>query len=390
MKHEKAKRLQELPPYIFSEINKIKADATSRGIKLISLGIGDPDKPTPDSIVKKMQEAIAKPENHPYSPYNGSTEFRESVVTWFKKRFGVSLDAEKEVVALIGSKEGLAHFPVAFCNPGDVALYPNPGYPVFSSSIHLGAGIPIGIPMSADQGMLPELNELESIMKEKSPKYMILNFPSNPTSVMCPRDLMTDIVGLAKKYNTIILSDNAYAEIYYDEAKKPFSILEIEGAKDVAIEFHSFSKTFNMTGWRIAFAVGNPDLVAGLLEAKTQIDSGPLLSVQETAAYALSQYDNIVPGIRDVYADRRKVLLSGLDDLGIEYLPLDATFFLWAKCPKGMKSMDLTRDLIEKKGLVVTPGMGFGDQGEGFFRLAMTVDTPEINTFLTKFGEYLK
>ena len=197
MKHEKAKRLQELPPYIFSEINKIKADATSRGIKLISLGIGDPDKPTPDSIVKKMQEAIAKPENHPYSPYNGSTEFRESVVTWFKKRFGVSLDAEKEVVALIGSKEGLAHFPVAFCNPGDVALYPNPGYPVFSSSIHLGAGIPIGIPMSADQGMLPELNELESIMKEKSPKYMILNFPSNPTSVMCPRDLMTDIVGLA-------------------------------------------------------------------------------------------------------------------------------------------------------------------------------------------------
>lgn len=384
-----SKRLRELPPYIFSEINKIKAAATAKGIELLSLGIGDPDRPTPTQIVEKLQEAVKNPANHVYSPYNGTDQFRQSVSKWFKKRFNVALDPATEVVALIGSKEGIAHFPVAFCDPGDVCLFPNPGYPVFSSSIHLGGGVPVGIPMRAENGFLPDPAELEGLLKKHSPKYMILNFPSNPTSAVCSLDLMEKLVALAKKYGTYIVSDNAYSEMYYDENKKPHSFLEVDGAKDIVIEFHSLSKTFNMTGWRIAFAVGNADLVGGLLSAKTQIDSGPLLSVQEGAAYALDNYDSIVPAIRQVYAERKAVLLKGLDEMGIEYQPLDASFFLWAKIPNGENGMEFTRNLIEKQGLVVTPGVGFGSEGEGYFRLAMTVDIPHIEEALKKLKAYL-
>lgn len=390
MEITKSKRLRELPPYIFSEINKFKAQAKAEGRELISLGIGDPDKPTPEAIVKKMQEAIAKPENHPYSPYDGSDVFKQSVAKWFQARFGVSLDANTEVMALIGSKEGIAHFPMAFCDPGDKCLYPNPGYPVFGTSIHLGGGIPVPLRMSADNGFVPELNELEDQMKEHKPRYMIANFPSNPTSATITREQLEGIVALARKHNVIILSDNAYAEIYFDDAHKPMSILEVEGAKECCIEFHSFSKTYNMTGWRIAFAVGNADLVAGLLQAKTNVDSGPLLSVQETAAWCLENYKELSDPIRKVYADRRTVLLDGLKRIGIEHHPLDATFFLWAKTPKGKPSLDMCKELIKDHGLVVTPGMGFGTEGEGFFRLAMTVDIPQMNECLQKLEDWVK
>ncbi len=386
----KSRRLEELPPYIFSEINAIKVAAQKRGIELLSLGIGDPDKPTPDAIVKKLQEAVANPKNHVYSPYNGTFEFRQAVAKWFQGRFNVSLDPETEVIALIGSKEAIAHFPIAFCDPGDKCLYPSPGYPVFAASIALGGGVPVPIPMTSKTGFLPDLNVLESLMKEHKPKYAIINFPSNPTSVVAPRKMLVELVALAKKYGVILVSDNAYSEMYYDNANRPPSLLEIPGAKDVTIEFHSFSKTFNMTGWRIGFAVGNPILVEGLLRAKTNIDSGPLLSVQEASVFALQNYDALVPPIRAVYAERREILIQGLDDLGIEYVPLNATFFLWAKVPGEMKSMDFCRDLIDKQGLVVTPGIGFGDAGEYFFRLAMTVDTPDLHKSIEKLRTYLK
>ncbi len=386
----KSRRLEELPPYIFSEINTIKIAAQKRGMELLSLGIGDPDKPTPDAIVRKLQEAVAKPQNHVYSPYNGTLEFRQAVARWFQGRFGVTLDAESEVLALIGSKEAIAHFPIAFCDPGDKCLYPSPGYPVFAASIALGGGIPVPIPMSSALGFLPDLNQLESLMVEHRPKYAILNFPSNPTSVVAPRKMLVDIVALARKYEVILVSDNAYSEMYYEESKRPPSLLEIPGAKDLAIEFHSFSKTFNMTGWRIGFAVGNPILIEGLLRAKTNIDSGPLLSVQEASIFALANYDALVPPIRQVYAERREILTKGLDQLGIEYVPLNATFFLWAKVPGGRKSMEFTRALIDSQGLVVTPGIGFGECGEDFFRLAMTVDTPDIYRALEKLEKFLR
>lgn len=385
---KQARRLSELPPYIFSEINRLKSEAQAKGIKLLSLGIGDPDKPTPDAIVKKLEEAARKPENHVYSPYEGTAAFRRSVAEWFQGRFGVSLDADKEVIALIGSKEAIAHFPVAFCDPGDVCLYPSPGYPVFGTSILLGGGRAMAMPLSYENAFLPDLNWLEDTFKQHHPRYMILNYPSNPTSAVCPRQTLEDLVSLARKYSVAIVYDNAYSEIYYDE--KPLSVLQVPGGKDVAIEFHSFSKSYNMTGWRLGFAVGNPSLVQGLLRAKTNIDSGPLLSVQEAGAFALQNSEALITPIRQVYAARRERLLSGLRNLGIEYFHPQAGFFVWARVPGGQKSMDLCKTLIEKQGLVVTPGVGFGDEGENFFRLALTVDTPQIDEALNRLERYLK
>ncbi|MBY0371506.1 aminotransferase class I/II-fold pyridoxal phosphate-dependent enzyme [bacterium] len=389
MNIQQARRLRELPPYIFSELNAIKADASKRGIQLTSLAIGDPDKPTPPEILKFIQEASLKPENHAYSPYEGTPAFRQSVATWMQSRFGVSLDPQKEIVALIGSKEGIAHFPVAFCDPGDKVLYPSPGYPVFATSISLGGGQPIPIPLTPESGFVPDPQVLEDLFRTHQPKYAILNFPSNPTSATLSLKQLTEIVGLAKKYSVWILFDNAYSEIYFDEKEKPPSILEVPGAKDICIELQSFSKSYNMTGWRIGFAAGNPELVGGLLRAKTNIDSGPLLAVQEACTRILPRADEFSGPIRDLYSVRRDAMLSGLQDIGIEVFAPKATFFVWARVPNGGKSMDFTKHLIEKTGVVVTPGIGFGDPGEGFFRLALTVDPPQIHAALQKLKDAL-
>lgn len=370
-------RVLGLPPYIFSEINAIKADAKKKGIALLSLGIGDPDEPTPKAIIEKLKEATDRQGNHVYSPYEGTLEFRKSVAVWFQERFQVALDPESEVLALIGSKEGIAHFPQAFCNLGDKCFYPNPGYPIFSTSIQLAGGTPIGVPHRAENGFVPDIHELEKMIVEHRPKFMLFNFPCNPTSATVSLELMTEIVRLARKYETIIVSDNAYSEIYYDEKEKPRSFLEVEGAKEVVIEFHSLSKTFNMTGWRIAYAVGNAKLIAGLLKIKTNVDSGPLLAVQEASAFALKNAKQFTDPIRALYTKRKEILLKGLSSIGIEYFEPKATFFLWAKVPGGKSSMEFTKTLIAKEGLVVTPGIGFGEYGEGFFRLSMTV--PEVS-----------
>ncbi len=383
-------RVKNLPTYVFAEINILKAQAQKRGMSLMSLAIGDPDQPTPKPIVEKMKEAISRGENHLYSPYEGSSLFRVAAANYMQRRFGVTVDPDKEVVALIGSKEGIGHFPLAFCNPGDKALYPSPGYPVFQTSILLAGATAVAIPLSAEKNFVPDLNRLEELLVVHQPRYMLLNFPANPTSATCPRDVLAEIVYLAKKHKVILAYDNAYSEIYYKEEDKPASILECGGAKDTAIEFHSLSKTFNMTGWRIGFAVGNPELVSGLLKIKTNVDSGPLLSVQEAGAFALDNAESLIPEVRKVYADRRDVMLKILDNLKIEYLAPKATFFVWAKVPKGMKSMDLTKELIAKEGLVVTPGSGFGREGEGFFRLALTLPPKQIEEAMGKFERYLK
>ncbi len=385
-----ADRLLSLPPYIFSELNAMKLDAQKRGIALTSLAIGDPDKPTPETIVRWIKEASERPENHAYSSYEGTFAFRQAVAVWMQSRFGASLDPASEVIALIGSKEGIAHFPVAFCNPGDKCLYPSPGYPVFETSIRLGGGEAIPVPLAIESGFLPDLNQLEDLFRQHQPKYLVLNFPANPTSATVTLELLAEIVGLAKKHHVILLSDNAYSEIYYDSAKKPPSILQVPGAKDVAIELHSFSKSYNMTGWRLGFAAGNPALIAGLLRAKTNIDSGPLLAVQDACTRVLAQSETFSEPIRETYRLRRTALLSGLKDLGIEFFQPEATFFVWARVPKGRKSMDFTKHMIEKAGVVVTPGVGFGAHGEGYFRLALTIDPPEIAVALGKMERALK
>jgi len=387
---QQSKRLQELPPYIFSEINAIKADAQKRGVSLLSLAIGDPDQPTPELIVRKLQEATSRPENHVYSPYEGTQEFKRAVARWFHERFNVKLNADTEVLALIGSKEGIAHFPIAFVNPGDKCLYPSPGYPIFQTAISLVGGIPIPVPHRETHGFIPNLDELESLLVLHRPKYLLINFPSNPTSAVVNREFLTELVFLARKYETILVSDNAYSEMYYDERDKPLSILEIPGAMDLAIEFQSFSKTFNMTGWRIAYAAGNAKLIAGLLRAKTNIDSGPLLSVQQASIYALENALTLSEPIRELYRKRKTIIVEGLDKLGIQYLDPRATFFLWAKVPTKESSMEFAKRLIEKEGLVVTPGIGFGKEGEGYFRLALTVPNASLEDAIQRLGRALK
>jgi LL-diaminopimelate aminotransferase len=387
---QQSKRLQELPPYIFSEINAIKADAQKRGISLLSLAIGDPDQPTPEPIVRKLQEATSRPENHVYSPYEGTNEFKRAVANWFHERFQVKLNPDTEVLALIGSKEGIAHFPMAFVNPGDKCLYPSPGYPIFQTAISLAGGIPVPVPHRETHSFVPDLDELESLLVLHRPKYLLINFPSNPTSAVVDREFLTELVFLARKYETILVSDNAYSEMYYDERDKPLSILEIPGAMDLAIEFQSFSKTFNMTGWRIAYAVGNAKLIAGLLRAKTNIDSGPLLAVQQASIYALENAVTLSEPVRDLYRKRKKIVVEGLDKLGIQYLDPRATFFLWAKVPTKESSMEFAKRLIEKEGLVVTPGIGFGKGGEGYFRLALTVPNASLEDAIQRLGRALK
>ncbi len=373
-----SKRVLDLPPYIYSEINAIKNDALKKGIALLSLGIGDPDQPTPTPILEKIKQATDLPANHVYSPYEGTLEYRTAVSKWFQNRFGVSLNPENEVVALIGSKEGIAHFPQAICNPGDKCFFPDPGYPIFSTSIQLAGGIAIGVPHRPENGFVPDPVELEKMIIEHKPKFMLFNSPGNPTSAMIPLFLMKQIVELARRHETVIVSDNAYSEIYYDDKNKPHSFLEVEGAKDVVIEFHSLSKTFNMTGWRIGFAVGNAKLVAGLLKIKTNIDSGPALAVQSASVFALENSESFSGPIRDLYRQRRGILLKGLQSIGIEYFEPQSTFFIWAKVPGGQNSMDFIKMLIAKEGLVVTPGIGFGELGEGFFRLSMTVSEDSL------------
>ena len=379
-----SERLQSLPPYIFSEINAIKADAQKRGVELLSLAIGDPDQPTPAPIIEALKKASEDPSTHAYSPYEGTMSFKVQVASWFEKRFGVTLNPETEILALIGSKEGIAHFPMAFVNPGDKCLYPSPGYPIFSTAIQLAGGIPVPLPHRWENQFQPDLEELETLLLVHQPKYILLNFPSNPTSAICSREVMTRLVSLAHKHKTILVSDNAYSEMYFDEKDKPLSILEIPGAKDVAIEFHSFSKTFNMTGWRIGFAVGNPSLIAGLLRVKTNIDSGPLLAVQKASEFALAHSETLCKPIRDLYRVRRDILLQGLNKMGVEYFHPKATFFVWTKVPGKELSMDFTKRLISEHGLVITPGIGFGKEGEGFFRIALTVSNSHLEDALRR------
>lgn len=365
-----------MPAYIFSELSRIKLEAEKKGLALLSLAIGDPDEPTPRAIVEKIEEAAKRPENHGYSPYPGTLSYRQAACRWMEKRFGVSLSAEKETVGLVGSKEGLAHFPLAFCNPGDRVLYPSPGYPIFQTCILLAGGIPVTFSHMEKDAFLPNLTLLEDLLKKHRPKFMILNFPCNPTTATVSREILEDIVALAKKYSTFIAYDNAYGEIYFDS--RPPSILEIPGAKELTIEFHSLSKTFNMTGWRVGFAAGNEELIAGLASVKTHIDSGPLLAVQEAAIYALDNSEIFGDPIRALYRDRRDGVLRGLQKLGLEYLEPKSTFYVWVRVPHGGDSMEFAKRLIEQQGLIVTPGIGFGLEGKNFFRLSLTAKPEKL------------
>lgn len=376
IKIELADRVKNLPPYLFAAIDKMKQDALSKGIDLIDLSIGDPDIPTPVHIVDAMKRAVEKPVHHRYPSYEGMLSYREAVASWYRQRFNIHLDPKTEVLSLIGSKEGIGHIPLAFVNPGDVVLVPSPGYPVYPVGTMFAGGESYIMPLKEENGFLPDFKAIpEDVLKRA--KLMFLNYPNNPTAASVSEGFFKEAIALSAKYNIIICHDAAYSEIYYDN-EKPISFFNIEGAKDVGIEFHSLSKTYNMTGWRIGFAVGNKDVIAGLGKIKTNLDSGVFQAIQEASIIALQTDDSILSGIRNIYQERRDALYEGLKGIGIQINKPKATFYLWAKVPEGFDSTTFVAHLLEKAGVLGTPGVGFGAPGEGYIRFALTQSVERI------------
>ena len=372
----KARRIEELPPYLFAEIDRRKREALSRGVDLIDLGIGDPDIPTPPLIVEKLMESASKPVNHRYPNSSGMAEFRAAVANWYKARFDVNLDPTKEVVSLIGSKEGIGNMAVAFVDPGDVVLVASPCYPVYHIGTAFNGGKNYFLPLKKENAFLPDLEAIPAEIARQA-KLLWINYPNNPTAAVADKAFFERVVEFANKYNVIVCHDAAYTEMGYD-GYRPMSFLQVEGARDVGIEFHSLSKTFNMTGWRIGMAVGNPELVTGLAQAKSNLDSGIFQAIQEAGIKALRLGDQIVEPSRKIYQERRDVLVEGLRAVGLDCEKPRATFYVWVSCPKGLSSAAFTTKLLEEAGVVTTPGNGFGDAGEGYVRFTVCVDKERL------------
>jgi LL-diaminopimelate aminotransferase len=384
---EPAKRVKDLPPYLFATIDIMKNKALAKGVDLIDLSIGDPDTPTPKHIVESMRKAVKNPAHHQYPSYVGMLSFRQAVADWYKKRFNVKLDPKTEVLSLIGSKEGIGHMPLAFVNPGDYVLVPSPGYPVYPVATLFAGGICHEMPLLEKNNYLPDLKKIPKTVLKKA-KLMFINYPNNPTSACADAAFYKNVIKFAAENNIIICHDAAYSEMYYGK-ERPLSFLQIPGAKNVGIEFHSLSKTYNMTGWRVGFAVGNKDVIAGLGKIKTNIDSGIFQAIQDAGIEALKTDDKVLSKIRSMYKERRDVLCEGLTGLGLEAKKPDATFYIWVKCPKGYSSMEFTTLLLNKAGILTTPGNGFGAPGEGYIRFALTVPVKRLKEAVARIKKVL-
>ena len=373
---KKAKRINSLPPYLFAEIDRRKRAALARGVDLIDLGVGDPDIQTPFPIVEKLQESASKPVNHRYPSSLGLPEFRQAVADWYQSRFKVRLDPEREVVSLIGSKEGIGNLAVAFVDPGDVVLVASPCYPVYHIGTAFSGGSNYFLPLRKENHFLPDLDAIPPQVAEQA-KLLWINYPNNPTAAVADKDFFKRVVDFANRFNVIVCHDAAYTEMGYD-GYRPMSFLEVDGAKEVGIEFHSLSKTFNMTGWRIGMAVGNADIIGGLAQAKSNLDSGIFQAVQEAGIEALKLGDRIVEPSRTIYQERRDILVSGLCAVGLDCEKPRATFYVWVTAPKGLSSADFTTKLLDEAGVVTTPGNGFGEAGEGYVRFTICVDKKRL------------
>jgi LL-diaminopimelate aminotransferase len=371
-----AARLRALPPYLFARIDELKAEQRKKGVDLIDLGIGDPDLPTPAHIVDALREAAPRPEHHRYPSYAGMLEMRRAAADFCEARFGVTLAPETEVLALIGSKEGVAHLPLALVDPGDVVLCPDPGYPVYATGTQFAGGVVYPMPLSRERGFLPDLAAIPADVAARA-KLLWVNYPNNPTAALATRAFYEELVAFARRHDIVIASDLAYSEIYFG-GEPPPSILEIPGARDVAIELHSLSKTYNMTGWRVGFAAGNRELVGALGKVKTNVDSGVFEAVQRAAIAALSGDQSCVEAMRRIYRERRDVLCGGLAAAGFDVLVPQASFYCLIAVPPGFTSLEYAGTLLEQAGVVATPATGFGPGGEGFVRLTLCADKTRL------------
>jgi LL-diaminopimelate aminotransferase len=379
-------RIKKIPPYLFAQIDLKKAEAQAKGIDIIDLGIGDPDLPTPDYIVNALIEAVKNPETHNYPPYQGIYAFRKAVADWYLSRFGVTLDPDKEVISLIGSKEGIAHAFLTYLDPGDIALIPDPGYPAYKVNALIAGGIPYMVPIFEKDNWQINLGSIDPEIVKKA-KILFVNYPNNPTGAVASDEYLQSVVDWCKKNNILLCMDLAYSEVYYDDYK-PKSIFQFKGAKDIAIEFHSLSKTFNMTGWRIGMAVGNAEAVQALGKIKTNMDSGIFKAIQIAGVEAFKNYETFVEKQNKIYQKRRDIIVDGLNSLGANCKKPKASFYIWARVPKGYTSSEFTMFLLEKTGILVVPGNGYGDGGEGYFRISITTKEENLLNAIKRLKEH--
>lgn len=386
----RARRIAAVPPYLFAEIDRKKREVIARGVDVISLGIGDPDQPTPRFIIDAMHRAIEIPACHQYPDYDGSLAFRQAACQFYERRFGQSFDPRTEALALIGSKEGLAHLIWAYVDAGNVALVPDPAYPVYKTHTLLAGGTPYPLPLLAENGYMPDLDAIPAEVAARA-KLLFLNYPNNPTGAVATLDFYRQAVAFARRHDILIVSDNAYSEMTYDGYRAP-SIFEVEGAREVAVEFWSLSKPFNMTGWRIAFVVGNPEAIAALGVIKTNTDSGQFTAVQEAANAALTspEAEGFIAEMNEVYRRRRDLAVAGLRAIGLDARPMKGSFYLWVPVPEGHTSASFAALLLEEAGVVVTPGAAYGEHGEGYIRISLCIAEERLQEAMERIRRHVR
>ncbi len=371
-----AQRVDNLPPYLFADISRRIAAKRAEGVDVISFGIGDPDLPTPDHLLDVLAEASRDPANHRYPESEGLPELHDAIARWYSKRFGVEVNPKTEVLPLIGSKEGIGHVAMCFINPGDVALVPDPGYPVYGVGTLLMGGEPYYLPLTEENEFLPDLDAVPEKIAMKA-KVLWLNYPNNPTGAVADLDFFNRAIAFARKYDLAILHDGPYSEVAFDEYV-PVSFLQADGAKEVGVEFHSLSKSYNMTGWRIGMAVGNAAIIDSLMRVKSNLDSGIPQAIQKMAIAALDGPQDVIPEHNAIYQKRRDRLVAALTKLGLHLRAPKASLYLWARVPEGVTSVQFATRLLDEVGVVVTPGIGYGPTGEGYVRLSLTIPDAQL------------
>jgi LL-diaminopimelate aminotransferase len=377
-----ADRLQKLPPYVFARLDELKARAREQGLDLIDLGMGNPDGATPQPVVEAAVAAIQNPANHGYPPFEGTASFRRTITKWYSRRYNVELDPESEALPLLGSKEGLAHFAIAYINPGDVILVPSPAYPVlFRGPIIAGAKVH-NIILKPENDWVIDLADIPDSVAEQA-KILYFNYPSNPTGATAPREFYKDIVAFAHKHQILLVHDLCYAELAFD-GYQPTSLLEIPGGKEIGVEFHTMSKTYNMAGWRVGFVVGNSKIIQGLRTLKTNLDYGIFSALQTAAETALQLPDSYLQEVQNRYSTRRDFMVAGLAELGWNIPKPLAAMYLWVPCTRGMSSTDFALNVLQQTGVVVTPGNAFGPGGEGYVRISLIADCDRLGEALRR------
>lgn len=381
-----ARRVQQLPPYLFAEISRKIAEKRAQGVDVISFGIGDPDLPTPPHVLQALKQAADVPANHRYPESDGLPELRQEMAAWYQRRFGVELDPNKEVVPLIGSKEGIGHVALCFIDPGDVALVPDPAYPVYAVGTMFAGGEVYPLPLEEERGFLPVLDAVPADIAARA-KVLWINYPNNPTGACADLDFFERVVHFARRHDIAILHDLAYADVAYDGYSPP-SFLQVPGAKEVGIEFNSLSKTYNMTGWRVGMAVGNADMIDALTRVKSNLDSGIPQAIQQMAIAAMAGPQDAVAEHNAIYTRRRDRMVEVLRQLGLHVEPPKASLYIWARLPEGERSIEFATRLLDETGVVVTPGIGYGERGEGYIRLSLTTPDDRVDEGLRRLASW--